>query len=224
MQTMYVNPVSFPAAQISRFYDFSYAQSEHYWSYLGKINIAARHLLNAAAQDLRTTAWFGPGFPQKVKKLTTHMKLLAIVSVFFSLNDLSSAVQKISRGMRHNDNEGVVLETLTAAIIAVDAFDSLTTFVNSTLAIASLNQIQAFSRLGLPMAFIIVGLGTISRIIHSVKTYNLFKSVAQDVFSEEKCKNKDFIRSFLAEKVGIGNEAEKKANRPFAVCSARISQ
>lgn len=210
MQTLTISTVSFPAAQISRFYDFSYAQSEHYWSYLGKINIASRHLLNAAAQNLRTTVWFGPGFPQKVKNLTTHMKLLAIVSVFFSLNDFSSAVQKISKSRRHSDTEGIALETLSATIIAVDAFDSLTTFVNAALAVASLNPIQTFSRLGLSMAFTIVGLGTISRIIQAVKTYNLANSISQDVLSAENCKNKNYIHAFLAEKIGTGNEAEKK--------------
>ncbi len=163
----------------NRFCPITFAQCEHAWSYIGKIAILSRHLMNAAANQQHLVSWSDADFPHRIKNISTHLKLLSIVSVLFSLADLISTAQRIFKSFLLKDKEGVALGALSFVIIAADTFDSITTFVNSALSIASLPPIEAFSAIGLPIAFAVAGMGTLSRAIQIAKALHLYLSIDQ---------------------------------------------
>ena len=202
-----------PPRPTHRFRLISYEKSEHVWSYVGKIAIITRNLLNAAANNCRNVLNVSKDFPAQVKNITTHMKLLSIVGIPFSLVDLKSNVQKVLKSFLLNDKEGVVLGSLSLSIIAADAFDSLTTFINTALTVASLNPIKAFSTISLPMAFAMSGLGVVSRTVQIAKSVMLYKNIRQyslNSLNSEKYKNKISLKNFVEEKIGI--DAKSKLN------------
>jgi hypothetical protein len=157
----------------------SYATCEHLWSYLGKISLLARSILNAAARSCSIIAMAGSHFPDVVKDITNQLKLLSIVSLPFSVVDIHSAAGKIFAGFLAKDAEGSVLSALSFTIIAADIVDSVATFINAALVLSSANPIALFSAIGLPLGFTMVGLGIISRTIQIAKDSNLYRQAQE---------------------------------------------
>lgn len=189
----------------SRFQIPTYSNGEYIWSYLGKINAIARNLLNASARIHPLLKITGKNYVGVVRNLTTHMKLFSLFTVIFSWNGINSVSKKIFNGLSHRDKEAVLLGTLSFTIITVEIVDSLTTFINNGLTVISANSIAAFSTLGLPIAYLMSGLGIISRTIQIAKTSNLYRHINKEILSNENV-NQDLIKKFLEKKLGINEE------------------
>lgn len=174
--------------------------------------IISRNLLNASARSARILAFTKEGFPHTVKNLTTGMKLFSIVGVPFSIFDLKAVAQKIFNSFSASDKEGVALGTLSFSIIALDIFDSVTTFVNATLRLtsSSLSPLQLFTSLDLPIGVALVGMGTLSRTIQVVKTFQFNRNIGQ--YAADTAKLKAFVHTTLnVEKVALQRFAPKSA-------------
>lgn len=174
----------------------SFKQCEHAWSYLGKIVIMSRNILNASSRNLRIVSYAGQNFPQRIKQITNHMKLCAFVSVFFGLFDLQATASKVLKSIQIKDREGIAINILTTALIAVDIFETSLTFLNSALSIFSKDQV--LSNIGLPLGLSIAAMATANRIIHLSKVVNLYLSIQR---------NKQNLEPFLKEK--FASEIEK---------------
>lgn len=184
----------------------NYEKADHVWSYLGKITILTRHLLNAASKSCQLISLLGKDLPERIKKTTTRLKLFSIVSIPFSLISLKSISEKIFKNFLINNKEDVVLGSLSFAIIVIDVFDSITTFVNTVLDLSERAPIASLSALGLHFGFAMSGLGTISRIIQVSKTYQVHRSVS-DI-------RKEMLEAFLEKNLGI-NEMQAKIAAPL---------
>src|SRR5438132_56509 len=68
---------------------------EHSWSYLGKMALLSRHLLNISIKTCHRFTLSCHGLSEKVTRIITRIKLLSIVGVPFSLVSLQSTAQKI---------------------------------------------------------------------------------------------------------------------------------
>lgn len=210
MNVQALNPTNLHATEaystfhstLSRFSKAAFTQSQYFWSYAGKVVLICRNLLNVAAKTSCILSFAGENFPHKVKNITTQMKLLSIVSVPFSLADISSTSQKIFKSFSNDDKEGIVLGILSLAIIAGDAFDSATTFINSALTIAGINPITFISSISLPLAFAITGMGTLSRTIQITKTYFLFRKINSEILQNSNDGNPRILKGFLKETLG----------------------
>lgn len=208
---------------LTRFKKISFSACGHLWSYLGKIALITRQLLNAAAnnvvllckaaKNLNLTCQAAKDLSAKIKNITTHMKLLSIVSVIFSIPDLKATAQKMLKNFLWRDKEGFALGALTFTIIASDIFDSITTFVNASLTIASKKTIGIFSAIALPLGYIMSGLGTISRIIQIAKSHHLYRKIKQEVDSGTIL-NKDSLKTFLEKTMGIDGELKTLLSIP----------
>lgn len=155
-------------------------KTAHNWSYVSRAALLTRNLINAAARSTTIVCVLGRDFPEKVKLLTTEMRLLSLVGVPFSLGDLKSVCQKVFASAKVKDWEGVGMGGLSFSIVIADIFDSVTTFVNAALTKASMMPIGIFSSLGLPTAFAISGLGTVSRTIQIAKSLNLYQGIEKE--------------------------------------------
>lgn len=189
-------------SSLCQFSKDAFAQGEYFWSYAGKVVLICRNLLNAAAKMNCIVSLVGEDFPHKVKNITTQMKLLSIVSVPFSLADISSTSQKIFKSFLIDDKEGIALGMLSLAIIAADAFDSATTFINSALTIAGINPIDFISSMGLPLGCAIAGMGTISRTIQITKTYFLYRKINSEILQNSNDGNRVILKGFLKNTLG----------------------
>ena len=179
-----------------------FEKCEQAWSYGGKIVLLARNILNALGKILFVTT----KFPHKIKILVTRMKLLSIISVPFSLVNLKSIVQKIFKSFSINDKEGVALGLLSFTMTTADAFDSITTFVNSFFNVVANKSIEVLSLIGLPISFAITGIGIISRTIQIAKAVNLYKKLQPKIFAKKKYTDKALLKKNLEEKMGIAEE------------------
>ena len=96
--------------------------------------------------------------------------------------------RKIFMAFKTNDKEAIALGGLSFTIIAVDIFDSAATFINAFLPTISLLPIVTLAATGLPLGFIISGLGTVSRTIQIAKALNLYPKSEGDATKELKSK------------------------------------
>lgn len=169
--------------------------ADHTWSYLGKVIIFTRHLLNAASKNCHLISLLGKDLPQRIAKTILRLKLFSILSVPLSLASLKSTSEKIFKNFLINDKEGIALSSLTFTITAIDVLDSISTFVNTVLNLWSRPSIASLSALGLPFGFAMSGLGIVSRIIQVAKTHQVSKSVS-DI-------RKEMLKTLLENKLGI---------------------
>jgi hypothetical protein len=191
----------------SSFYDkFKQISSscEYAWSYAGKIVLITRHFLTAASRDVQIADFFGRSFTKSLTDSVIRLKLLAIVSVPFSIKDYFETVKNIFKCFYLQDAEGVALNSLSITIILADVVDSITTFLNATSTLIVGSGIEAFASIGLPLGFTISGMGTISRIIHVTKSVGLFNRIDEQI--KNKNLNKDSLKIFLESTLGIGDE------------------
>src|ERR1700733_10555048 len=136
-----------------------YERADHVWSYLGKIIILTRHLLNAASKSCQLISLLEKNLPGKIRIITTRLKLFSIVSIPFSLISLKSISEKIFKNFLINNKEGVVLSSLSFTIIVIDVFDSTSTFVNTVLDLSNRTPIVSLPALVLPFSFAMTELG-----------------------------------------------------------------
>ena len=170
---------------------------EKAWGYIGKINLVSRALLNAAARAPKFIHLAGENFPHQVKNVVTHLKLFSIVSVPLSLLSLKATSEKLLKSFFLNDKEGMALAALSFTILAADTFDSITTFVNAALSLASVGPIESLAATGLPVAYLLVSLGTISRTIQIAKSFNLHQAIGKEMDVQSKASLKDFLENKL---------------------------
>lgn len=202
-----------PVRGVNKFKNLSYAECEHFWSYAGKLNLLLRNFLNASARSPMIVFFAGNAFPCTVKSLVTRMKLLSMISVPFSLVDVTSIFKKINNSLLINDKEGVGLSSLSLMMTISDAVDSFSTFINSLLIVTKGNPIQIFSLLGLPLGFIIAGTGTVSRTIYIAKALNLYRNIQPEHFFKIGYIDKSVLKKELEAMIGIDNVSneQKKA-------------
>ncbi|MBA2368659.1 MAG: hypothetical protein H0V82_06510 [Candidatus Protochlamydia sp.] len=196
---------SFELSSSSPFRALTYSKCEHAWSYLGKVSLLTRNMLNTAARNHYVMASTGKGFPDTLKEAAIKMKLLSIFGVPFSLVDLSSIIAKSLNSLSLKDWEGTAFGALSLTITTAEIVDSLTTFINASLTVSSLKPIEAFSTLGLPLGFTMSSLGTISRTIQIGKSLNLFRNINLKVNQEVNFDRAE-LQSFLERILMIDKE------------------
>lgn len=155
-----------------------YETSDHFWSYAGKMIIITRSLLNAAARNVHIVSRYGKDFPEKVRLITTRMKLFSIVGVGFSLGSLKPIAEKIFSNLLSQNKEGVALNVLSFSITVIDVVDSTSTFVNAALELSGRAAIESLSNLGIPLITAMSLLGITSRIIQIAKVRLINRTVS----------------------------------------------
>lgn len=183
-----------------------YDKAEHVWSYLGKTIILTRQLMNAATKSRKWINFLGQDLLGRFQKTITRLKLFSIVSVPFNLVSLKSISEKIFKNYTINDMEGVRSGSLTATIIAIDVFDSISTFVNAVLELSARVPIASLSALGIPSGFAMSGLGTISRSLQITKICQVYKSISNV--------QKAMREAFLEKKLGV-NQIRANLSAPL---------
>lgn len=176
--------------------------SEHVWSYLGKLVILTRHALNITVKTCQRLAMCC-SLNRRILNAVTRLKLFSIVSVPFSIFSVHSTAQKLFKSFHLRDKEGIALTSLSLAIIATDIVDSLATFTNAALTTLSKAPVALFSTLGMPIAYALIGMGSVSRTIQLIKTYSLFKEF-------QKAGKRETLEQFLEAKLGVEKQLEKK--------------
>ena len=188
-----------------------YKKCDKAWSYLGKIMLFTRSSLNATLQSSRFTL-IPKGQECKVTGVVTHLKVFSVISIPFAIANIPATVQKIFKSFQLNDKEGAALASLTFVLIMGDMLDTVATFLNAAIALAYKTPIQFFSVIGLPLAFGLVSLGSISRTVQLVKTHQVYKKFKMKVLSNinkdsKQDEIKEVLQDFLEKK--IGNELKK---------------
>jgi len=205
-----INGISYapllPSNLQDQFQPLSFGEFERFWSYGGKLSMLTRNLLNAMIRTPYIVCLAGVNSADSMKSTVIHMKLLSIVSVPFSLVDMKALIKKISNSFMINDQEGAALSSLSFAITAGDAVDSVSTFVNSVLTVSARASIGILSAIALPLGLSISVTGTFSRTIQIVKTFSLYQRIHISNFSEDKYRNKALFKQGLEEGLGISEE------------------
>lgn len=191
----------------------TYAQFEHIWSYGGKICLLIRHSLNTLANNAHVVSLAGKNFTQNVSHITTRLKILSIISVFFNLKNLKTTAQKIIKDIFSKNLEEISLNTLSFTIISADIVDSITTFINAILTLSSATPVSLLSSIGKPLAIIISSFGTVSRTIQIAKSLNLYKKIDNTIKSEKNL-DKNSLKAFLEEVLGISQELKNLMEIP----------
>lgn len=174
---------------------------ENGWTYASKSFIATRHFLNAS---IRSCRWFALGcrnMDQRVMSIVTKLKLFSIVSVPLNLHVLPAKIKELWKNLKRHDAQGVILGTLSITLITTDVIDSLATFTNAALQTLSFSAIGLLSDASLPLAFTLIGVGSISRIIRLFYLKKLQTALRDQAITE-----------FLNERLGSINSPDRAKN------------
>lgn len=189
-----------------RVYSAAYKHSEHAWNYIGKLESLARQTLNTLIRTSRLIALTGKRFTKNVTTAITSMKLLSIVGISFSLVSLKNTALKIFQQMRYRDAEGVALGSLSFTITAGGVFDSVTTFVNAVLTLASKPVVGLFSAVGIPLGLALSSLGIIQRGIDITKAFSLYCALPP----EDAAFQPEALQGFLEKALGVTAKESKR--------------
>ena len=168
------------ATRNNKFQQLSYKQCEHLWSYGGKTVLLFRNFLNVIARSSFTAVLAGTSYPCKIQKVVTHLKLFSIVGVPFSLVDLKSSLNTF-----FGKTQLLTTDVLSFVLLIADTVDSTSTFINSSLTLNGMPTIEALSSMGLPLGFMMAGIGTISRTIQIARSCHLYKKMNVKSYQEE---------------------------------------
>lgn len=135
------------------------------WSYAGKSILLTRHVLNATVRSCRWVALTCGKTTQKIQATILRLKLFSIFSVPLNAAMIPALVNKIWKNMHWGDGKGTALSTLSCVVVLTDIVDSLSTFTNAILQTFSKEPIAWVSGIGMPLAFSLVGMGSVSRIV-----------------------------------------------------------
>lgn len=180
----------------------TYSQSEHAWSYIGKIAVLTRSFLNAAAKTESIVHRLGDQFPVFVNQITIRLKLLSLVSIPFSLVDLKGMIEKTGKALYDREWGDGVTTMLSISIVICDIFDSTMTFLNNSLTVLGKIPFQFNAPLDFPLAFYMSGMGICTRSIQIFKTYQVFQKV-----DEESLKN-PVTATVIKQTIGIPQEKD----------------
>lgn len=178
----------------------SYSQCEHAWSYIGKIGVLTRSLLNAAAKTEGIVHRLGDKFPVFVSQITIRLKLLSLVSIPFSLVDLKGMIEKTAKALYDQEWSTGVTTMLSISIVICDIFDSTMTFLNNSLTLLGRIPFQFNAPLDLPLAFYMSGMGICTRSIQIFRTYRIYQKV-----DEESLKHPETVTT-IKQTIGIAPE------------------
>lgn len=183
----------------------SYSQCEHAWSYIGKMAVLTRSLLNAAAKTPSIVHQLGDRFPNCVNQITIRLKLLSLVSIPFSLVDLKGMIEKTGTSLYNREWDSGFTTMLSISIVICDIFDSTMTFLNNSLTVLGKIPFQFNVPLDFPLAFYMSGMGIVTRSIQIFKTYRVFQKV-----DEESLKNPD-TSAVIKQTIGIPQDKDLPA-------------
>jgi hypothetical protein len=173
-----------------------YDDCEHAWDYLGKIVPIVRACLNAAINSAQFVASASTKAVKNMRTAIPCLKLFSIISIPFTCVSLVKKVEAIIKDIWIRDIEGILLDGLSVTILAIDLFDTLTTFVNATLAAASI-PFQILAEVAMPIAYILSGLGIVSRTIQIGKTAYLYYQLHTGLLSHGEWKSRAELKEFL---------------------------
>lgn len=156
---------------------------ESVWSYLGKTMVFTRHVLNVVLKNSYRFTVGCKNFDNRITSAIAHLKVFSIVGVPFSLMAIPNTAQKIFKNIQSNDKEGAALTSLSLVVITADIMDSMSTIINASLTLASKVPLEILSTIGLPLAFTVVGLGSLLRSVQLAKTYLFYRNLKKEVFS-----------------------------------------
>lgn len=160
------------------------------WGYAGKSLLATRHVLNTVLSSCRWIA-LSCETRQNLREMVLRLKIFSIVSVPLNMTSMPRMFNKIVDNIHWKDSKGTILSTVSATILVADTLDSITTFANTTTQLLSKPGIGWMSNLGLPLAYTIVGVGSIVRLIKMRDLTKFLNDVERGVLSELNSKRHD---------------------------------
>lgn len=192
-------------------YTVVYGSAEHAWSYVGKISSLTRNLINAAAKSTKITALTGGKIAKHAPTITNSLRLLSIISMPFTLVSIKNTTMGIFNHLRNRDAEGLVLGSLSLTMLATDAFDSVTTFVNAALSLASLPTVGLFSTIAIPVGLLGSGIGSILRLVSLGKGVHLHEQIRKNIISQSDPEAAAAaLKEFLDERLSVSPEEKER--------------
>jgi hypothetical protein len=172
-----------PLPQNIPYHDRIYNAAEKGWSYVGSAMRTSRHILTAGLRS----CLFG-GQDKKVQGMITRYKIFSAFNIPFNAVSISSQAEKIRQSFERNDYEGIYLGLLACFILVGDILDSLATSVNAALETFASMTSQFISSVGLPLGFILVGLGSISRAVRLYHLNQFSSALAKERFMNPRAR------------------------------------
>lgn len=205
------SPVSSAFSTIARkagkIYTVLFNSAEHTWSYIGKLSVLSRHVLNATIRTSPIIALTGQKFTADAAKAVNCIKLLGIIGLPFTLNSIKNTSLKIFEHIKNRDAEGLVLGTISLALLTGDAFDNITSFINTTLSLASLPTIGILSTIGLPLGLTMASVGTITRSLSIGKSIALHHQINSKIMNlEDPDMAINVLQELLQDKLGVSDK------------------
>lgn len=148
----------------------SYEGVEKFWSYAKNALLFTRHVFNALSRSC-PRAIIKLGCPCKLKVVVTHLKLFAVFSVPFDFFDLTKMLTVTSQSLKKREWKNVGWGVWMGSMLSANMFDNITTFVNAVLTVTTRTQTDHLGWTSRPVAFFLVGSGTVNRSIKIVKAY-----------------------------------------------------
>lgn len=179
----------------------AYDQGSQIWSYTGKLIVATRSTLSGIA---KAPTYIRSGLATSLNQAATYLKLASLLNLTFIVGTLKSTALKIYYCCTIRDREGAFMNSLTLVNLATEVFDSTATFINTVHNLVVRQSIGFLAAIGLPLGYVMNGLGVVSRTIKLSKALYLnHKLPNPTLLSEKKVVPASKFAAELKENLGI---------------------
>lgn len=156
----------------------TYKEFEKFWGYTSKVILIARSILNSAARNASIVNKLGKEFPNNVRIMTTHAKLLSAINVPLNLVDISQSLDKMALNFWGGDREGLAATLLSLGLLAGDTFESCSTVINSGLTVVGSTPLDILAQLEFPLAFTLGTAGIFSRSFQIFRSCQFYRNLS----------------------------------------------
>lgn len=186
--------------------------------YLTKTMSFTRNVLKASLESYCPFTLGGKGLDVKVNSAVLHLKVFSVIGIPFSIIAIPASVKQIFKNIQLRDKEGSTLASFSFVLLSAGLFSSISSLINSCLTLASKVPIEFLSSAGMPLAFGLVGFGTLLKTVKLAKTLLLYRKLQKEIFSKVDRQNpnnqqiyRDLLK-FLAKNLGVSERKMKRFN------------
>jgi len=147
----------------------SFNQIKKAWEYARSVMGVCKNIMSTL---LQTEKWVSTKNDILFRKIIYRIGLINIVNLPINISYIPSKVQKIWDQINLKDNEGAVLAGLSFGLFMGNIFNTVTSFINTSIEALSLRRIRWISPMGLPLVVALIG---VDIAIDTKNLYQLFK-------------------------------------------------
>lgn len=144
----------------------AFASFASHWEYINKgIGLTRRTITLITESGALIEKGFKKTY-QVLKQSVLYLKFFAIISIPLGIAKIPSQAKQLKESVLSKDHEGSILSGLSLTTLTVGLFESITSFVNTTIEVISHSPIRWMAAIGRPIGMGLAGINSVKKCHH----------------------------------------------------------